>query len=183
MRAFLAVAIGIGIGIVGCASPPNVDCHGHFAIGSDLTPFERDRAREAMARWNAFAGPETLAEAPESETCTVHMVTAQNLSERLSQAEDQVSDEDRARLASAKPGSFAFGDYSVRDGTIWLAPFTDANGSPRADSLLHLAMHELGHGLGMAHTADPSGVMVAFEGTTAFSEDDHEECERIGVCR
>lgn len=77
-------------------------------------------------------------------------------------------------LRDTPPGGYnGFALPSER--TIWIAP------EPRGASVYAVALHEMGHALGLRHT--PTGVMMPFTVSTDFTPEVLAECRHAEACR
>ncbi len=165
----MRIGIAAAVAIFGCRSPDSPTCRdpvGTLHLAIDERAFSADdRAHllSAIQRWNVFAGgPDVIA-----ATFT---------------AADGPCRIFREPLPSGMCGA-----HARTTGSIRLTPNCECVHTvawpPEASCFESVAMHEMGHALGMAHLPDgQQGIMRAGLGAWDFTEADRLECLRIGLC-
>lgn len=135
-----------------------------YALQGRYETWEKKEVSDAFAHWNAFAGKRvlTLREAGHAQ-CEIH---------RLATKEDAVAMDEKY---GSREGGTVRGVYMGDSGDILIYPPDLRIGESRG-----VIMHELGHGLDLDHVR--YGVMSAQIVTNIFTQDDHDECVRVGVC-
>lgn len=144
----------LALALAGCAAPPET-CSSFRPDG--LSPDESAHVASAVARWSAFSG-QALTFGPEGE-CPISVGSLGGTELGVYDDRSIVLDADRMRseVAGCSP---------------------DVGRCVEA-----VALHEVGHALGLEHVADRAVMSTGRELVEDFTDADKAECRRVGACR
>jgi predicted Zn-dependent protease len=111
---------------------------------ADFTPEYVDRAREAFLEWDDLRLPVRFAFAKDSASADVHVNWIDHFNEPIS---------GRTRWARDD-------DWAITDANITLAVHHHQGDVLDTESMRAMALHEVGHLLGLDHTTDNSSIMA-----------------------
>lgn len=164
------------LALLGCAAEPLPECDGRFHPHRSLSAEDRARVEAAVRSWNDLAGREiaVLEEGdPDDTTCAVRTV-AEGSSEYNT-------------IVPEAGGDF-LGAHRKSDGSIVLVPTRMMSSAPGCAADLGscveaVALHELGHALGVPHVHTAPAVMSA-DGPLLlkFADADRAACVEAKVC-
>lgn len=158
-----ALVLGLAVFLVGCAAPPET-CSSFRPEG--LSADESARVASAVARWSAFSG-QALTFGPDGE-CPVSVGSLR----------DRKGD-----VGAFWVGAFYEDDRSVVLDADRMRSEVAGCSADVGRCVEAVALHEVGHALGLEHVADRGVMSTGRELVEDFTEADRAECRRVRACR
>lgn len=138
---------------LGCSD--RADCNGVYTASDQFDAAEWAKMKSAASRWAAFAGRPVSISLGTGNTCHIAPV---------------------AQITDIDPGQTVGGENYAHTGNIAVS---ESGRDPQRFE--QVVLHEMGHGFGLQHIADPNAVMHIIAGVD-FNEADREECRAVGAC-